>query len=80
MFRGGENALQVLPPLLEKIPEARLNLIIYYLRNDDIAQAHELIKDLEPSTPQVHEENRNFLHIVGIYTQRSCERCLWTIN
>ena len=27
MFRGGEGALQVLPPLVDVIPEARLNLV-----------------------------------------------------
>lgn len=32
VFRGGEGALQVLPPLIDVIPEARLNLVIYYLR------------------------------------------------
>ncbi len=32
IFRNGEGALQVLPPLIEVIPEAKLNLIIYYLR------------------------------------------------
>lgn len=52
VFRNGENALQVLPPLLDVIPEARLNLVIYYLRNDEIQEAFNLIKDLEPSTPQ----------------------------
>lgn len=32
VFRGGEGALQVLPPLVDVIPEARLNLVIYYLQ------------------------------------------------
>ena len=32
VFRGGEGALQVLPPLVDVIPEARLNLVIYYLK------------------------------------------------
>ena len=32
MFRGGEGALQCLPPLIDVIPEARLNLVIYYLK------------------------------------------------
>ncbi|KAA0713364.1 Intraflagellar transport protein 56 [Triplophysa tibetana] len=52
VFRGGEGALQVLPPLIDVIPEARLNLVIYYLRQDDIQEAYKLIKDLEPTTPQ----------------------------
>ncbi|KAJ9450065.1 Intraflagellar transport protein 56-like protein [Diplonema papillatum] len=51
VFRNGENALQVLPRLLDVVPEARLNLVIYYLRNDDVKEAFELIKDLEPLTP-----------------------------
>lgn len=32
VFRSGESALQVLPPLVDVIPEARLNLVIYYLK------------------------------------------------
>ncbi|RDD37735.1 Intraflagellar transport protein 56 [Trichoplax sp. H2] len=52
VFRGGEGALQVLPPLIDVIPEARLNLVIYYLKQDDIVEAYKLIKDLEPTIPQ----------------------------
>jgi intraflagellar transport protein 56 len=52
VFRNGTNALQVLPSLVDFLPEARLNLVIYYLRNDDVQEAFELLKDLEPSTPQ----------------------------
>ncbi|GAB5568826.1 intraflagellar transport protein 56 isoform X2 [Prionailurus iriomotensis] len=93
VFRGGEGALQVLPPLVDVIPEARLNLVIYYLRQVqdrsyhalvvalcqgprtnsvglfrymvetnqttysssrkiDVQEAYNLIKDLEPTTPQ----------------------------
>ncbi|KAF0978525.1 hypothetical protein FDP41_002345 [Naegleria fowleri] len=48
VFRNGENALQVLPPLLDVLPEARLNLVIYHLKNGDVDEAYELIKDLEP--------------------------------
>ena len=32
VFRSGEGALQILPPLIDVLPEARLNLVIYYLR------------------------------------------------
>ncbi|NXQ35062.1 IFT56 protein, partial [Alaudala cheleensis] len=32
VFRGGEGALQVLPPLVDVVPEARLNLVIYCLQ------------------------------------------------
>ncbi|KYN41955.1 Tetratricopeptide repeat protein 26 [Trachymyrmex septentrionalis] len=52
VFRGGENALQILPNLVDVIPEARLNLVIYYLKQDDIKAAYDLIKDLEPAVPQ----------------------------
>uniref|UniRef100_A0A8C6JX90 Intraflagellar transport protein 56 n=2 Tax=Melopsittacus undulatus TaxID=13146 RepID=A0A8C6JX90_MELUD len=52
VFRGGEGALQVLPPLVDVIPEARLNLVIYYLRQDDVQEAYNLMKDLEPTAPQ----------------------------
>ena len=36
VFRGGEGAFQVLPLLLHSIPEAKLNLIIYYLKNGNV--------------------------------------------
>ncbi|XP_067936520.1 intraflagellar transport protein 56-like isoform X1 [Watersipora subatra] len=52
VFRSGEGSLQILPPLIDVLPEARLNLVIYYLRQDDIQEAYNLIKDLEPTTPQ----------------------------
>ncbi|CAH8508550.1 unnamed protein product [Dicrocoelium dendriticum] len=52
VFRNGEGALQVLPPLLDVLPEARLNLIIYHLKNDGIQEAYELTKVIEPTTPQ----------------------------
>lgn len=52
VFRNGENAIQVLPPLLDIIPEARLNLVIYHLRTDEAQEAYNLIKDLEPAVPR----------------------------
>ncbi|XP_021938675.1 intraflagellar transport protein 56 isoform X2 [Zootermopsis nevadensis] len=52
VFRGGEGSLQVLPSLVDVIPEARLNLVIYYLKQDDMREAFQLIKDLEPAVPQ----------------------------
>lgn len=52
VFKNGEGALQVFPPLLDVIPEARLNLVIYHLKNDDVMSAFALMKDVEPSTPQ----------------------------
>jgi len=38
--------------LVDVIPEARLNLVIHYLRQDDVSEAFSLIKDLEPTVPQ----------------------------
>ena len=52
VFRAGENALQVLPPLVDIIPEARLNLVIYYLKNDQTTDAYNLIKDMECVVPK----------------------------
>ncbi|KAL5961314.1 Intraflagellar transport protein 56 [Taenia solium] len=52
VFRNGEGALQVLPSLLDVLPEARLNLIIHHLRHEDIDSAYELVSDMDPTTPQ----------------------------
>lgn len=32
VFQSGQGALQTLPSLVDVIPEARLNLVIYYLK------------------------------------------------
>lgn len=52
VFRGGEGALNVFPSLLDVIPEARLNLVIYHLKSADLVSAFNLMKDTEPATPQ----------------------------
>ncbi|XP_041942835.1 intraflagellar transport protein 56-like isoform X2 [Alosa sapidissima] len=52
VFRNGEGAMQVLPSLVDVIVEARLNLVIYYLRQDDVQEAYNLTKNMEPSQPQ----------------------------
>ncbi|KAF7286814.1 hypothetical protein GWI33_003871 [Rhynchophorus ferrugineus] len=52
VFRDGEEAMQVFPTLVDIVPEARLNLVIHYLRNDDIKEAYELLKDVQPAVPQ----------------------------
>lgn len=82
VFRNGEGALQVFPPLLDAIPEARLNLVIYHLRNDDITTAFNLMKDIDPSNPQEYilkgivnaalgqeQESREHLKIAQQYFQ-----------
>uniref|UniRef100_UPI00358E2640 intraflagellar transport protein 56-like n=1 Tax=Myxine glutinosa TaxID=7769 RepID=UPI00358E2640 len=52
VFQEGEGALQVLPPLIDVIPEARLNLAIFHISQDDIKEAYNIMKDLEALTPQ----------------------------
>lgn len=51
IFRGGADASRVLPPLLDSVPEARLNLIVYHLKAGDIRSAHEVAEDLKPTVP-----------------------------
>jgi intraflagellar transport protein 56 len=52
VFSNGDAALQVLPGLVDVIPEAKLNLVVYHLKHYAVNEAYELIKDLEPSTSQ----------------------------
>lgn len=40
------------PALVDVVPEARLNLVIHHLRNDDIKEAYELLRDVQPAVPQ----------------------------
>ena len=44
--------MQILPNLVDVIPEARLNLVIYYLKHKEINEAYLLIKDLEAAASQ----------------------------
>lgn len=46
---SNSNKLKVFSSLIDVIPEAKLNLIIYYLRNDQVNQAFNLIKDIQPN-------------------------------
>ncbi len=57
---------QVLPPLGDIPPEARLNLVIHHLRHHEIGEAYALIKDMEPSTPP------EFILKVGRVTTTVC--------
>jgi len=41
-----------LPPLVDVIPEARLNLVIYHLKNDEVDDAYKLIKDMDCVNPK----------------------------
>lgn len=52
VFSNGDQALQVLPGLVDVIPEARLNLVVYYLRHGAVNEAYELVREMEPATPQ----------------------------
>ncbi|KAL3317573.1 Intraflagellar transport protein 56 [Cichlidogyrus casuarinus] len=65
VFRNGEDALKVLPPLVSLIPEARLNLIIYHLKHDELEQAMEIAKDIEPYTPAEYVTKAVVLTCVG---------------
>jgi intraflagellar transport protein 56 len=47
---SNSNKLRVFSSLIDIIPEAKLNLIIYYLRNEQVNQAFNLIKDVQPVT------------------------------
>ncbi|KAG5895880.1 hypothetical protein JTB14_000495 [Gonioctena quinquepunctata] len=52
VFRDGDGAMQIFPSLVDIVPEARLNLVIHYLRNNDTREAFDLLKDLQPAVPQ----------------------------
>ena len=45
MIKEGENALKVFPPLMELYPEAKLNLVIHYLKQEDIESAYKLMQN-----------------------------------
>lgn len=50
VFRGGEGAVRVLKPLAAHLPEARLNLCVYHLRQGDVESAKAVIDEKIPTT------------------------------
>ncbi|XP_065561026.1 intraflagellar transport protein 56-like isoform X2 [Artemia franciscana] len=52
VLRDGDGALQVWPQCKNNVPEARFNLTIYFLRNNNIRSSLELLKEIEPRTSQ----------------------------
>uniref|UniRef100_A0A915CTY8 Intraflagellar transport protein 56 n=1 Tax=Ditylenchus dipsaci TaxID=166011 RepID=A0A915CTY8_9BILA len=52
VFRNGDAALQMLPTLVDVIPEARLNLVIYHLKKNDTDAAFLLMNHMEPQSTQ----------------------------
>lgn len=46
--------LQVLPPLVGVVPEARLNLALLHCRRGEPARALDLLRGLEPATALEH--------------------------
>lgn len=51
IFHDGENGLTILPKLIDVIPEARYNLSILYLRQNEPVEAYNVIKDIDPLDP-----------------------------
>ena len=52
VFQQGERALQILPPIVGTVPEARLNLVIYHMHQGEVQEAYELMREIEPTSPQ----------------------------
>eukprot|EP00764_Aduncisulcus_paluster_P011792 gnl/Carplike_NY0171/4726_a6431_239.p1 GENE.gnl/Carplike_NY0171/4726_a6431_239~~gnl/Carplike_NY0171/4726_a6431_239.p1 ORF type:complete len:628 (+),score=145.24 gnl/Carplike_NY0171/4726_a6431_239:25-1908(+) len=52
IFKDAEDADSILPGLLDSIPEARMNLALFYLNAGDTKEAWEVMKDFEPGDPQ----------------------------
>ena len=54
VFKNGEGALQTLPGLVGQIPEARTNLAVYYLKQNELDLAAELINEMDADSPHSH--------------------------
>ncbi|CAM6089924.1 unnamed protein product [Calypogeia fissa] len=52
VFQNRDGALQVFLSLADVLPEAQLNLVVYYLQHGQAQQAYNTIKSLEPTSPQ----------------------------
>ena len=48
VFHNGEDGFQVLPPLVHSLPEAKFNLAVLYLRENNAAEAYNLLQNYVP--------------------------------
>lgn len=72
VFRSGEDAQRALPSLVDVIvPEARLNLVINHLKQDQVNEAYELVKSFEPITAQEMIVKAVVFSMVGQATDNS---------
>jgi intraflagellar transport protein 56 len=51
VFHDGEDGFSVLPGLVDVLPEARLNLAVLYLRDNNPAEAYRLVQQFLPVDP-----------------------------
>lgn len=51
VFGGGEGSLNILPQLIDVVPEARLNLAIFHMKRGEASEALQLMKNIEPKIP-----------------------------
>uniref|UniRef100_A0A1I7ZQK1 TPR_REGION domain-containing protein n=1 Tax=Steinernema glaseri TaxID=37863 RepID=A0A1I7ZQK1_9BILA len=70
VFQNGEAALQVLPALVDIVPEARANLIIFHLRRNELSEAHALIQ-YEPKQPTDYLLKAVVLCTIGYHTGKA---------
>lgn len=57
VFADGQMALQTLPHLMDSIPEARLNLAIYHLREGEYEEADAVMDDCDEDRDRVNGES-----------------------
>lgn len=65
VFKNGEGAQQILPSLVGVVPEAVVNLAIYYLKQDEVEEAYKLVENLDPQTPQEYTIKGTVLAMYG---------------
>lgn len=51
VFGGGEGSLNILPQLIDVVPEAKLNLAIFHMKRGEPSEAMKLMKNIEPKIP-----------------------------
>ena len=67
-LNGGERALSTWPKLLNSVPEARLNLALYHLREGEVEAASDIMNEVEADSPQCHL-------VCGILHTRRAQTC-----
>ncbi|GMR36448.1 hypothetical protein PMAYCL1PPCAC_06643, partial [Pristionchus mayeri] len=73
IFTGGTNVMQVLPTLVDEVPEARINIALYHLNREDYESAYRTMEMVEEAKFPYEYLLKGIVHLLMGQTQLSLQ-------